>query len=75
MLLPHARYLVARQGLHRRAAFWPLVALPLAFTFVWPHATTAFVAVLGAALLARGATLRRAPKQSAHPDCTPSARS
>jgi len=53
-LLADARYMVVRQGLHRRAGFWALVVLPLVLTFIHPQATTAFVAVLGATMLARG---------------------
>lgn len=58
-LLADVRYLVVRQGLHRRVAFWPLVAAPLALTLAIPHATSAFAGVAGASLLARGSHSRR----------------
>jgi hypothetical protein len=58
-LLADVRYLVVRQGLHRRLAFWVLVAAPLVLTFARPHASSALVAVLGAIVGARGVTWRR----------------
>jgi hypothetical protein len=58
-LLVDARYLVARPRLHERRGFWLLVAAPLALTLVWPQATTGLLAVIGAALLARGSAARR----------------
>ncbi|HXK19772.1 MAG TPA: hypothetical protein VNG33_18300 [Polyangiaceae bacterium] len=58
-LLADVRYLVARQQLHRRAGFWPLMAAPLALMVVYPHACTALVPALGAAILARAGWLRR----------------
>ncbi|HEX3849538.1 MAG TPA: hypothetical protein VHW01_01150 [Polyangiaceae bacterium] len=58
-LLADIRYLVVRPGLHLRRGFWLLVAAPLAMLVLWPHASIAFVPVLGAAVLARGSGLRR----------------
>jgi hypothetical protein len=61
--IPHlfadTRYLVVRQGLHRRRGFWLLVLLPLALAFFRPQATTALAAIAGATLLARGSYARR----------------
>jgi hypothetical protein len=63
MGIPHlfadTRYLVVRQGLHRRRGFWLLVLLPLVLAFFQPQATTALAAIVGATLLARGSYLRR----------------
>ena len=61
--IPHlfadTRYLVVRQGLHRRTGFLLLVLLPLVLAFFQPQATTALAAVAGATLVARGSYLRR----------------
>ena len=61
--VPHlaadVRYLVVRQGLHRRAEFWFAVALPVALTWVWPRAPLALVALVGAAFIARASLARR----------------
>jgi len=59
-LLADARYLVAKPGLHRRAAFWALCAAPACAAWIWPHASLGFAAVLGAALAARASEAKRA---------------
>ncbi len=59
-LLADARYLVARQGLHRRPGFWAAVALPAALTWSFPRAPLGLVAVVGAAAIARTSLARRA---------------
>lgn len=58
-LVADVRYLVARQGLHRRAAFWALVALPIAIVWIRPGLTFGLVAIAGAAIAARAPIGRR----------------
>jgi hypothetical protein len=61
--VPHlaadVRYLVVRQGLHRRAGFWLAVVLPVALAWVWPRAPLALAALVGAAFVARTSRARR----------------
>jgi hypothetical protein len=59
-LLADARYLVARPGLHRRAAFWTAIAVPIAAYAVWPRATIGLWAAVAATLVARGPTWKKA---------------
>lgn len=58
-LVADVRYLVLRPGLHRRAFFSSLVLLPCALAFVRPMLEVVAIALLGAALAARGAWWRR----------------
>lgn len=58
-LVADFRYLVVRPGLHRRAFFPSLVLLPCALAFVRPMLEVVALALVGAALAARGASLRR----------------
>ncbi len=58
-LLADLRYLVAREGLHRR---WPVVlgiGIPLAAVSYHPSVTVGIFAVFGAALVARGSLVRK----------------
>ncbi len=57
-LLADVRYLVARPGLHRRAAFWLLVVGPLGIVYARPEVWVGLLSAMGAALIAR-ATVRR----------------
>jgi hypothetical protein len=52
-LLADVRYLIVRPGLHRRAGFFALVALPLAATLIVPKLPLGLLAVAGACLIAR----------------------
>lgn len=54
------RYLVARPRLHRRGWAWLVVGLPLAATWIWPHAWVGLFASLGAITLAGGTLGRKA---------------
>ena len=58
-LLSDVRYLVARPGLHRRAAFWALVVLPLGVVYSRPEVWVGLLCAIGAALIARTTAWRK----------------
>jgi hypothetical protein len=60
-VLADLRYLVAKRGLHRRVAFWGLVALPACASWVRPSAAVGLLALAGGALAARAPWRWRLP--------------
>jgi hypothetical protein len=58
-LLADLRYMVLRPGLHRRLDVAFVVGAPLGATLVWPHACVGLLALVGAALVARGSPVWR----------------
>lgn len=60
-LFADVRYLVVREGLHRRATVWGAVFGPLVALGVTADVRWGWAAMVGAALVARGSLWRRAP--------------
>lgn len=58
-LLADVRFLVLRRGLHREAAFWVAVALPLVAAQYTGNHTLSLLSIAGASITATGAAPRR----------------
>ncbi len=58
-LLSDVRYLVARPGLHRRAAFWVLVIGPLGVVYSRPEVWVGLLCAMGAAVISRTTVPRK----------------
>jgi hypothetical protein len=59
-LLSDARYLVARRGLHLRAAFWIAIAAPATLVWTENRVYVGLIACAGAAVVARAAVAKKA---------------
>jgi hypothetical protein len=59
-LLADARYMVVRQGMHRRLDVWLLVFAPIAITWYRPTVFLGLFGLLGAVLCARASMAKRA---------------
>lgn len=56
-LVADVRYLVMREKLHRRARAWIFIGVPIALSFLYPHAWISMFAVIGGTLAATNVSI------------------